>query len=242
MLILPAIDLRGGKCVRLRQGDYRRETVFGEDPAAMAAHWTDLGARYLHVVDLDGAREGSPANLESLGAILRQVAVPCQFGGGVRSEAIIDNLITQGVARVVIGTRALADPDWFRSVCVRFPGRLVLGLDARNGRVATEGWLETSETPAVELAKRYEGLELAAIVFTDIGRDGMLSGPNLAALSEMAEAVKTPLIASGGVHTVDDVVRIAELGVAGCIVGRALYEGTLALPDAIAVARAYAAE
>jgi phosphoribosylformimino-5-aminoimidazole carboxamide ribotide isomerase len=208
----------------------------------MAAPWVLPGAEFLHVVDLDGAREGVPANLASLQAILARVPIPCQFGGGVRSQETIRGLLDCGVARVVVGTRALSDPPWFQSVCETFPGRIVLGLDARDGKVATDGWLETSQTAAVDLARRYDPLDLAAIVYTDIRRDGMLSGPNLPALSQLAATITTPLVASGGVHTVEDVAQIAELGVAGCIVGRALYEGTLRLGEAIDAARAHAAE
>jgi len=238
MLILPAIDLRDGKCVRLQQGDFQRETIFGDDPAAMAAHWVDQGAEFLHVVDLDGARSGRPANLAGLDAILRRVEVPCQFGGGVRSEATIRELLERGVARVVVGTRALAEFDWFQASCETFPGQIVLGIDARGGKVATDGWLTTSQTLAVDLARRCDALPLAAMIFTDVQKDGMLSGPNLEALSELAARVNRPLIASGGVRTVDDIERIAELGIAGCIVGRALYEGTLQLPQALAAAGA----
>lgn len=242
MLILPAIDLRDGKCVRLQQGDYQRETVFGDDPAAMAAHWVDLGAEFLHIVDLDAARVGRPVNLASLEAILDRIEIPCQFGGGVRSEETIRDLLERGVSRVVVGTRALQEPEWFRGVCEIFPQRIALGLDARGGQVATHGWLTTSETLAVELAQRYDALPLAAMIYTDIEKDGMLSGPNLEELAKIGSLVNTPLIASGGVHTLDDVVRIAGLGVAGCIVGRALYEKTLELPAAIEAARVYAAE
>lgn len=233
MQIWPAIDLRGGKCVRLQQGDYLRETVFGEDPASMARHWVELGAECLHLVDLDGARTGQPCNLASVEAILAAVGVPCQLGGGIRSEETICRLLDLGVARLVVGTQALRQPEWFSRMCHRFPERLVLGIDARNGRVATEGWLHTSEVPALELARRYESLPLAAIVYTDIVADGMLAGPNLSAMAEMQQAVRLPVIASGGVTTIEDVARLAAIPLAGCIIGRALYEGTLTLPEAI---------
>jgi phosphoribosylformimino-5-aminoimidazole carboxamide ribotide isomerase len=236
MELWPAIDLRGGKCVRLQQGDYGRETVFGDDPAAMARHWVSLGAQRLHVVDLDGARDGRPANLAAVRSILAAASVPCQFGGGVRDEATIERLLDSGVERVVVGTRALREPEWFQGACRRFPGRLVLGIDARDGRVAAEGWLQTSEVAATDLARRYAGLPLAAVVYTDIARDGMLAGPNYAALREMAAVAPAPLVASGGISTLEDIRRLARLPVAGCIVGRALYEGRLPLPDALRAA------
>jgi phosphoribosylformimino-5-aminoimidazole carboxamide ribotide isomerase len=237
MQVWPAIDLRAGKCVRLQQGDYGRETVFGDDPAAMARHWVDQGAECLHLVDLDGAKTGRPANVDSVRAILKAVRVPCELGGGIRDEDTIASLLELGLARVVIGTKALREPDWFRQVCRRFPNNLVLGIDARNGRVATDGWLETSDTSAVELARQFEGEPIAALIYTDIATDGMLAGPNLAAIQEMQQAVSLPLIASGGVTTAEDVAKLAALGVAGCIVGRALYEGTLALADALNAAK-----
>jgi phosphoribosylformimino-5-aminoimidazole carboxamide ribotide isomerase len=237
VLVLPAIDLRGGQCVRLRQGDYNQETVFGTDPAAMARRWVAEGATFLHIVDLDGAREGRPINGSSVRAIVEAVAVPCQLGGGLRSESDLEQALGWGVERVVLGTRALRDPRWVEGVCVRFPGRIVLGIDARDGKVATEGWLEVSERSAVDLARECSTWPLAALVCTDIRRDGMLEGPNLEALAEMADAVSLPVIASGGVTTLDDVSRLARLGLAGCIIGRALYEGRLQLRDAIQVAR-----
>jgi phosphoribosylformimino-5-aminoimidazole carboxamide ribotide isomerase len=235
MLILPAIDLRGGQCVRLRQGDYQQETVFGADPAAMARRWVEQGARFLHLVDLDGAREGRPVNGDSVRAIVRAAGVPCQLGGGLRTEEDIAAALSWGVARVIIGTRALKDPAWFEGVCRRHPGKVVLGIDARDGRVATAGWLEVSECTALDLARRCAAWPLAAIVYTDISRDGMLAGPNVQALADMAAAVPLPVIASGGVTTLDDIRRLAGLGLAGCIVGRALYEGRLDLKEAQAL-------
>jgi len=234
--IWPAIDLRGGNCVRLRQGDYDRETVFAEDPAAMARHWVDQGAQRLHLVDLDGAKAGRPVNQQRVEAIVGSVAVPCELGGGIRSEETIGQLLEGGLARLVIGTLAIRDPDWFRQMCRAFPGRLVLGIDARRGRVAAEGWLQTSKMEAIELARRFAAEPIAAIVYTDIATDGMMTGPNLAAMAEMHSAVDVPVVASGGVTTKQDVARLADLGVAGCIIGRALYEGTLTLPDALEAA------
>ena len=237
MQIWPAIDLRGGKCVRLQQGDYARETVFGDDPAEMARHWVEAGGQFLHLVDLDGARAGSVANWESVAAILAAVDVPCELGGGVRDEPTIARLLEMGMQRVVIGTLAIKQPDWFRQMCGKFPGRLALGIDARGGLVATEGWLETSRVKAVELAQGFAREKIAAIIYTDIETDGMLSGPNLGALAEMAAAVDIPVIASGGIATAEDITKLNELPVAGCIIGRALYEGTLKLADALARAR-----
>jgi phosphoribosylformimino-5-aminoimidazole carboxamide ribotide isomerase len=237
VLILPAIDLRGGQCVRLRQGDYARETVFGDDPAAMARRWVDQGATWLHLVDLDGARQGHPVNGDSVRRIVRAAGVPCQLGGGLRSEEHLAEALGWGVDRVVIGTRALQDPDWCAGVCRRFPGRVALGIDARQGRVATEGWLRVSDRSALDLARQCAAWPLAALIYTDIARDGMLEGPNVEATAELAAAVPVPVLASGGITTLEDVARLARRGLAGCIIGRALYEGRLDLAAALAVAR-----
>lgn len=238
MQIWPAIDLRGGKCVRLEQGDFARETVFGADPAAMATHWVAQGASQLHLVDLDGARDGTPRNRDSVAAILRAVRVPCQLGGGIRDTATIQEWLELGVARLVVGTQAWREPDWFRSVCRRYPGRLALGIDARGGKVATHGWLSTQDISAIDLARQFAGEPLAAVIYTDIETDGMLGGPNVQAVAELQQSLSLPVIASGGVTTVADVERLAALPVAGCIVGRALYEGQLSLPAAIQAAAA----
>ena len=237
MQIWPAIDLRGGKCVRLMQGDYARETVFGEDPSAMARHWVDEGGQFLHLVDLDGARGGQVENWDSIQAIREAVDIVCELGGGIRDEQTIAKGLDLGLDRLVIGTLALKQPDWFRSMCRKFPGRLALGLDARAGMVATEGWLETSRVSAVELARGFACEPIAAIIYTDIDTDGMMGGPNLGALAEMQRVVDLPVIASGGVARGEDITRLAELRLAGCIIGRALYEGTLSLTDALARAR-----
>ena len=233
MQIWPAIDLRGGKCVRLRQGDYQRETIYGDDPAEMARRWALQGATCLHLVDLDGAKDGVGANLQAVEAILAAVHVPCELGGGIRDDATISRLLDLGLTRLVVGTRALKEPDWFRNVCRRFPGQLALGIDAKGGLVATDGWLKTSSTRAVELAQQFATEPLAAIIYTDIARDGMLQGPNLEAMAEMNAATPIDVIASGGVTTVDDVRKLAAIGLAGCIIGRALYEGTMTLSDAL---------
>jgi len=236
VLIFPAIDLRGGQCVRLRQGDYNQETVFGSDPADMARRWVDQGASFLHLVDLDGARAGHPVNRDSVRAIVQAADVPCQLGGGLRDSAHVEEALSWGVDRVILGTQALKDPAWLAELCRRHPERIVLGIDARDGMVATEGWLEVSRKPALDFARECAALGLAALVYTDISRDGMMSGPNFSAQADMASAVPCPVIASGGVTTVDDVRRLAQLGLAGCIIGRALYEGRLDLRDAITTA------
>jgi phosphoribosylformimino-5-aminoimidazole carboxamide ribotide isomerase len=237
MQIWPAIDLRGGKCVRLRQGDYGQETVYGDQPAAMAERWVDEGAECLHLVDLDGAREGRPVNRSAISAIVEAVKVPCELGGGIRDEQTIGELLSLGLNRLVIGTQAVKRPEWFRRLCTQYPGQLVAGIDARNGMVATDGWLETSAVPATKLAADLAEWPIAAIVYTDISKDGMMAGPNLAAMSEMAAAVSAPIVASGGVTTAEDVAQLARVGVAGCIIGRALYEGSLTLAEALAAAK-----
>jgi phosphoribosylformimino-5-aminoimidazole carboxamide ribotide isomerase len=237
MQIWPAIDLRGGKCVRLKQGDYQRETVYGDDPAAMARRWVSDGATRLHLVDLDGARDGSGANLAAVEAILSAIDVPCELGGGVREEAIISRLLQMGLEKLIVGTKALKEPDWFRAMCQKFPKRLALGIDARDGMVATDGWLETSSLPALDLARQFATEPLAAIIYTDIARDGMLQGPNLSAMKEMRDAVDVPVIASGGVTSRDDVYQLARVGMHGAIIGRAIYEGTLQLSEALVAAQ-----
>lgn len=236
MQIYPAIDLRGGQCVRLRQGDYAQETVFGADPAAMARQWVEQGATFLHLVDLDGAKEGRPVNGASVRAIVAAAGVPCQLGGGLRTREHIDEALSWGVTRVVIGTRALHAPGWLEEMCAAFPGKIVLGIDARDGKVATQGWLDVSTMGALDLARACAKLPLAALVYTDISRDGMMQGANVEAMAEMAAAVPLPVIASGGVTTLDDVRRLARRGLAGGIVGRALYEGQLTLRDILAAA------
>jgi phosphoribosylformimino-5-aminoimidazole carboxamide ribotide isomerase len=237
MQVWPAIDLRGGKCVRLRQGDYGQETVYGDDPAEMALRWIDQGAECLHLVDLDGAREGKAANRAAVRAIVAAVSVPCQLGGGVRDEAAIRELLELGLSRLVVGTKALKEPEWFRQMCRQFPGKLALGIDAKNGRVATEGWLETSDVGAIELAQSFEGEPVATIIYTDIAKDGMLAGPNFEAMAEMSAAVELPVVASGGVTSASDVAELARLGLDGCIIGRSLYEGKLSLPEALEAAK-----
>lgn len=238
MQIWPAIDLRGGKCVRLRQGDYQQETVFGDDPAEMARQFVDAGARLLHLVDLDGARDGFSVNRQAVRDIIRAVNIPCELGGGIRDEATIQDLLDLGLHRLVIGTKALKEPSWLADMVQKFPGRLAVGIDAKDGRVATDGWLEVSSVQATELVRTLDPLALAAIIYTDIAKDGMMEGPNFSAMAEMKQASKHPVIASGGVTVASDVTRLAQLGLDGCIIGRSLYEGKLTIPSALAAAAA----
>ena len=235
MIIYPAIDILGGQCVRLRQGDYAQETVFSNDPSSIAKKWAECGADRVHLVDLDGAKAGKPINADAIRKAMGAAGVPCQLGGGIRTEADLETVFGWGVRWAVLGTRALQDPDWVCRMADRYPDRIVLGVDARNGYVATEGWLETSSTKATELAKRVEGSPLAAVVYTDIAKDGMMSGPNFDGLAEMQAAMKLPVIASGGVTNIADVTRLSAMALFGCIIGRALYENTIDLREAVRV-------
>ncbi|HEY2783904.1 MAG TPA: 1-(5-phosphoribosyl)-5-[(5-phosphoribosylamino)methylideneamino]imidazole-4-carboxamide isomerase [Fimbriiglobus sp.] len=235
MFLFPAIDVRGGRCVRLRRGDYAQETIFADDPVAVAKTWVAQGADRIHLVDLDGAKEGKPVNATVIRRVVDSVPVPCQVGGGLRTEADLEAVFGWGVRWAVLGTRALQEPGWVRRMAERHPARVVLGLDARDGFVATAGWLETSTTRATELAKRVEDVPLAWVVCTDIATDGMLAGPNLTGLREMIHSTKLPVVASGGVTTLDDVRAVRSAGCTGAIVGRALYEGNLNLKEALTV-------
>ena len=236
MIILPAIDLIGGRCVRLRQGDYNQETVFDEDPVAVARRFEAAGAKWLHVVDLDGARLGEPKNLATIRAIVGAVRMSVEMGGGIRTTAAAQGLLDLGLARVILGTRAAREPAWLAEVATKFPGSVALGLDARNGRVAVEGWREETARTASDLVASVAGLPLAAIIYTDIARDGMMSGPNVEVTAVLAKASPFPVIASGGVTTVDDIRRLTKVGVAGAIIGRSLYEGKITLEAALAAA------
>jgi phosphoribosylformimino-5-aminoimidazole carboxamide ribotide isomerase len=236
MRVIPAIDLRGGFCVRLRQGDYDQETVFGENPAAMAARWESEGATRIHLVDLDGAKVGKPVNVDAVRAILKRVNVPCQLGGGIRDESTILAWLEAGVDRVIVGTQALRNPAWFREMADRYPHKLILGLDAKDGNVAVGGWLDVSTVVATTMALQFDDLPLSGVIYTDIARDGTLEGPNLAATESLAERLQTPVIASGGVGRLEDVERLAKLPIQACIVGRALYDGRFSLRDAREVA------
>ena len=237
--IWPAVDLRHGKPVRLRQGDYDRQTVFGDDPVEFAVRWKELGALRLHLVDLDAARgDDSAANRDAVRRMVEATGLPCQMGGGVRDESTIQSLLDIGLSRLVVGSAALKQPEWFATMADRYPGKLAAGIDARDGMVATDGWLETSETPAVDLAQdlRNRTANIAAIIYTDIARDGMMQGPNFDGLAEMAAATDIPLVASGGVTTLDDVGQLVEMNMPAAIVGRSLYDGAMNLEDVISIA------
>ena len=228
--IIPAIDIRGGKCVRLMQGDYARETIYGDDPLEMALKWEAEGAPRLHVVDLDGARDGIGANLEIIGKIASTLKIPVQVGGGIRSHDALDALLEAGVQRCIIGTQAARNPQWAEETFAIYADAVILGLDARDGKIAVEGWQETSEIEAKQFAKYMEEAGCLRIIFTDIARDGMLTGPNVAALQGMAEAVGIPIIASGGVQSAVDVPILKNIaGIEGLITGKAIYEGTTTL-------------
>jgi phosphoribosylformimino-5-aminoimidazole carboxamide ribotide isomerase len=239
--LYPAIDVREGRCVRLYQGDYDRETVYGDDPVAQARTFAAAGAPWIHVVDLDAARTGDPRNRSLVTAVAAAVDVPVQSGGGVRDDAAADALLTGGVRRVVVGTAALDDPGWVRRLAARHPGRVAVGLDARGHDVAVRGWTEGSGHDLIDLARRFDDAGVAALVVTEIGRDGTLAGPALDQLAGVLAATRLDVVASGGVGTLDDLRALAALDVggrrlSGAIVGRALYEGAFALADAVEVA------
>ena len=241
MILFPAIDLKNGEAVRLRQGDMARATVFNRDPAAQAQAFERQGFEYLHLVDLDGAFAGKPINAAAVERILAAVKIPAQLGGGIRNRAAIDGWLAKGVARVIIGTAAVRDPALVKAAAKDCPGRIVVGLDARDGKVAVEGWAETAELSALDLARRFEDAGVAAIVYTDVARDGMLEGLNLDATIALADAVSIPVIASGGFASLDDVRALLEpraRKLAGAIVGRALYDGRLDAVTALGLIRA----
>jgi phosphoribosylformimino-5-aminoimidazole carboxamide ribotide isomerase len=232
MLVIPAIDMRGGRCVRLRQGDYARETVYGT-PADAARRWLDQGARYLHLVDLDGAKSGRPVNLDAVRQVVALAAkyeAPCQLGGGLRSATDLQTVFDLGVARAIVGTKAIREPAWLLETAARFPRRLALGLDARDGLLAVEGWEAGVGRTAADFLAEVSQADLAAVIYTDISKDGMLAGPNFDATEELAKRAAVPVIASGGVTTMDDVLELARRGVPACILGRSLYEETIELP------------
>ncbi len=245
MLIIPAIDMKEGRCVRLRQGRMDDDTVFDEDPVAVARRWLDQGARRLHLVDLDGAFAGVPVNGELVAAIVAAAGeVPVQIGGGIRTHEIADAYIERGVRWLIIGTQAVKEPEFVSALCKRHPGHVIVGLDARDGDVATEGWAEASGLPVIDVARRFERAGVASIVYTDIGRDGMMKGVNVEATAALAREIDLPVIASGGVTNIDDIHALcaaADSGICGVIAGRALYEGSLDLPEAQAVGDAQAA-
>jgi phosphoribosylformimino-5-aminoimidazole carboxamide ribotide isomerase len=234
--LYPAIDLKDGRCVRLLRGEMSRATVFNDDPAAQARAFAAAGFRWLHVVDLNGAFAGRPVNGAAVEAILAATALPVQLGGGVRDEATAQAWLDAGVRRVILGTLALRKPETAKRLCARFPGRVAIGIDARGGRVAVEGWAEQSEVAAVDLARRFEDAGAAAVIYTDIERDGALGGPNLEATARLAEALSTPVIASGGVSSLADLSALKAIPrLDGAIVGRALYDGRIAPGEALAL-------
>jgi phosphoribosylformimino-5-aminoimidazole carboxamide ribotide isomerase len=240
MLIVPAIDLRGGKCVRLLRGDLNAETVYGDDPVAMGRRWVAEGGEYLHVVDLDGAVSGEPVNHAAIAALCQALAIPVEVGGGVRTVERAAEFLAMGVNRVIFGTAALSDPETVRAACARFPGRVAVGIDARDGKVAVHGWTETSTTTALDLARLVEGFGACRVIYTDISRDGTQQGVNVEATRALAEAIGIPVTASGGVGSLDDIVALTACEAAGIdavIVGRALYTGAVRLPEAIRLAR-----
>ncbi len=245
--LIPAIDLLDGACVRLSQGRYDQATVYGDDPGAVALDFARQPIARLHVVDLDGAKAGHPVNTESIRSIVAAVGdgLPVQLGGGLRNLEGIETALALGIDRVILGTVALRDPDLVRDAARRFPSRIVVGIDARDGRVAVEGWLEASDAAAVDLAERFEDAGVAAIVYTDIARDGMLTGPNLDHTAELADRISIPVIVSGGVSSYEDIgasARLAPRGIAGVIVGRALYSGAIELAKALDVVTRVVAE
>lgn len=232
MLLIPAIDLKDGRCVRLRQGDLDDATIFSEEPAEMASHWLDLGARRLHLVDLNGAVAGKPKNQSSIRAIIEAVGddIPVQIGGGIRDLDTIENYLDNGISYVIIGTAAVKKPGFLRDACSAFPGQIIVGLDAKDGKVATDGWSKLTGHDVITLAKKFEDYGCSSIIYTDIGRDGMLSGVNIEATVRLAQSVRIPVIASGGIANIDDIIGLCEVeseGIEGAILGRSIYEGTL---------------
>ena len=240
MIVIPAIDLKNGQCVRLEQGLMEKDTVYSDDPAAMARHWQDEGGELLHLVDLDGAFAGVPKNRAAIQAIVAAVDIPTELGGGIRDLETIEAYLGLGIDRVILGTVAKENPVLVAEACRRFPGRIVVGIDAKDGLVAVRGWAELTAKKAVDLAKEMEGLGVTDIIYTDIARDGMMQGPNLAATEALARAISIPVIASGGVSSLDDIRNLLQIetsGVTGVITGKAIYNGSLNLRDAVALTR-----
>ncbi len=233
MYIIPAIDLRGGKCVRLIQGDYKRQINYEDNPVKQAQAFIDQGAQWLHVVDLDGAKVGRPVNTKTIAAISALGKLKIEVGGGIRNEQNIKELLNLGIERVIIGTQAVNDFEWFSEMAMKFPGGIALGLDARGSRVVTSGWCDENPKGLLELAVEAAALPIAAIIYTDVTKDGMLSGPNFERTKSLIEAIAVPVIASGGVTTIEQIKKLAGIGASGAIVGRALYEGTITLAEAI---------
>jgi len=237
MYIIPAIDLRDGKCVRLIQGQYDRQINYGNDPVEQARAFSSAGAQWLHIVDLDGAKIGKPVNIETISAIAELGILNIEIGGGLRDETSIKQLLDMGAKRVIIGTKAVSNFGWFSEMAEKFSGKIALGLDAKGSKVATHGWTQDSSQTVLEFAAEAAKLPLAAIIYTDISKDGMMTGPNFERTKALVEAVDVPVIASGGVNTVEDIRKLVEFNPEAAIIGRSLYEGTLKLPDAIEAAR-----
>lgn len=239
MIIIPAIDLKDGKCVRLLQGKKEEVTVYSDDPASMAEHWVDRGARMLHVVDLDGAFSGEQRNIEKIQDIRKRIHIPMQLGGGIRDMERISRLMEMGVDRIIIGTSAANNPEIIQEAAQKFPGQVLAGIDAKDGMVAVKGWVEVTEWGALDFAEKMEELGASGIIYTDISRDGMLTGPNVEAMSKMVETVRIPVIASGGVSNLDDIRSLMQIkDLWGVITGKALYSGSLDLRQAIEVVTA----
>lgn len=236
MIIFPAIDLKNGQCVRLFKGDMNQATIFNDKPAAQAKEFEDLGFKFLHIVDLDGAISGESVNEESVRQILQNITIPTQLGGGIRTIEAIEKWLNLGISRVILGTVAAKNPELVIEACKKFPGRIVVGIDAKNGFVATEGWVETSEISVLELAKKFEDCGVEAIIYTDISRDGTLTGADFTGTKNLAENLNIPVIASGGISNLDDVLQIKSIehtGITGTIVGRAIYDKKIAAADLI---------
>jgi len=236
MIVIPAIDLKEGNCVRLEQGEMNRDTVFSDNPAEQALKWQEAGAELLHLVDLDGAFAGIPKNKAAIEAIIKAITIPAQLGGGIRDIATIEAYLSLGLSRVIIGTAAQRNPELVIEACQKFPGQIVVGIDAKNGMVAVQGWAELTDISAVDLAKKFEDCGVAAIIYTDISRDGMMGGPNLEATRALAEAISIPVIASGGVSSLKDIENLMAIeasGVTGAITGKAIYTGAINLREAI---------
>jgi phosphoribosylformimino-5-aminoimidazole carboxamide ribotide isomerase len=238
VIIYPAIDIRGGRCVRLVEGDFNRETTFDADPSDAARRWVSQGAEWLHVVDLDGALQGKPTNMEAIRAICAAVEVPIQLGGGLRSVEALEDAFVLGIDRAILGSAALRSPDFVARAVAQWPGKIAVGLDARDGKLAADGWLQVTDLTPESVGRELEKTGVDHFIFTDISRDGTLAGPNLDALRSLISTLKVNVIASGGVGTIEDIEAICKTGAAGVIVGRALYDGRVDLPEAIAVARA----
>ncbi|MBL0318984.1 MAG: 1-(5-phosphoribosyl)-5-[(5-phosphoribosylamino)methylideneamino]imidazole-4-carboxamide isomerase [Alphaproteobacteria bacterium] len=239
MIIFPAIDLKDGQCVRLFQGEFDKVTVFNHDPAAQAKSFEDMGFSYLHLVDLNGALEGKPVNESAVESIIKRISLPIQLGGGIRTIATIERWLTMGITRVILGTIALHNPDLVKEACRLFPGQIVVGIDGRGGKVAIQGWAETSEVTVIELAQKFEDAGVSAIVYTDISRDGTLTGPDLEGTKTLAKSISIPVIVSGGMSKTDDISAVKAMehvGIEGVIIGRALYDKKIDVPRALQIA------